>query len=410
MSQTTSAELPLQKSNLSATLLVSGACIGGGMLAMPIQTAEAGFFPSILMLALSWVFMTFTGLLLVEATLWMKNSAHFSSLTTTFLGKWGNALCLVVYLFMNYASLVAYTAGGANLLDQWIVHCFGFSIGYMASCVTFTTIFGAMIYLGSIFIGKMNSLLVIAMIFAYVNLVGSGLPSIEPQYLIERSSWWQGVSSVPLLLAAFSYQMIVPSICSYLNYQVQPLKKAIVFGTLVPFVVYAIWLLLIHGLIPVEGAGGLQEAFLKGTGTTDPLKKHFSSLFLKIMADGFAFCALVTSYLSLSLGLFDFIKDALRDVKIKIQKNTITLLSVFPALGLAILYPRALLDFLDMSGGFGDALLSGLIPVALVWVGRKRQNPDASPYTAPGGNTALLITASVALAIFVYQWVKVLAG
>lgn len=409
MSQAATAELPLQKSFLSASLLVAGACIGGGMLAMPIQTAEAGFFPSLFMLALSWIFMTFTGLLLVEATLRMKNNAHFSSLTTTFLGKWGNALCLIVYLFMNYASLVAYTAGGASLLDQWIVDCFGSSIGYMGSCTVFTIIFGATIYLGSIFIGKMNSLLVIAMIFAYVNLVGSGLSSVEPQYLIDRSSWWQGVSSVPLLLAAFSYQMIVPSVCSYLNYQVKPLKKAIVLGTLVPFIVYAIWLLLVHGLIPFEGAGGLQEAFLKGTGTTDPLKKHFSSLFLKIMADGFAFCALVTSYLSLSLGLFDFIQDAFRDVKIEIQKNTITLLSVVPALGLALLYPRALLDFLDMSGGFGDALLSGLIPVALVWVGRKRQNSKESPYTAPGGNAALLATASIALVIFVCQWVKVLA-
>ncbi len=407
MSQTATRELASQKSFLSAALLVAGACIGGGMLAMPIQTAGAGFFPSLFMLSLSWIFMTFTGLLLVEATLWMKNNAHFSSLTTTFLGKWGNAICLVVYLFMNYASLVAYTSGGAALLDQWIIHCFGASLGYVASCVLFTIIFGAMIYLGSIFIGKMNSLLVIAMIFAYMSLVGSGLPAVEPQYLIQRSSWWQGFSSIPLLLAAFSYQMIVPSVCSYLNYEVKPLKKAILVGTLVPFIVYAIWLLLIHGLIPFEGAGGLQEAFLKGSGTTDPLKKHFSGLFLKIMADGFAFSALVTSYLSLSLGLFDFIRDAFRDVKIEIQKNTITLLSILPALALAILYPRALLDFLDMSGGFGDALLSGLIPVALVWIGRKKQNPNTSPYTAPGGNAALALTASAAFAIFVYQWIKV---
>lgn len=409
MSQTQA--ITSQKSFLSAALLVSGACIGGGMLAMPIQTAEAGFWPSLLMLGLCWVFMTFTGLLLVESTLWMKDKAHFSSLTSAFLGKWGNALCLVVYLFMNYASLVAYTAGGAALLDQWIIHLFGVSLGYAGSCSAFTLLFGAAVYLGSIFIGKINSLLVMAMIFAYCNLVGSGMFSIHPEYLTPRSAWWQGFASVPLILAAFSYQMIVPSICSYLDYQVKPLKKAIVIGTLIPFFVYGIWLLLVHGLIPFEGADGLQEAFIKGAGTTDPLKKQFSSLFLKIMADGFAFCALVTSYLSLSLGLFDFIRDVFRDIKIEIQENLVTLLSIIPSLGLAILYPRALLEFLDLSGGFGDAILSGMIPVALVWIGRKRhQNglmPTPSPYTAPGGKLALIVTALSAFAIFAYQTFKV---
>lgn len=402
---TITAEITSQKSSLSAALLVAGACIGGGMLAMPIQTAEAGFWPSLLMLGLSWVFMTFTGLLLVESTLWMKNRAHFSTLTTAFLGRWGNALCLIVYLFMNYASLVAYTAGGAALLDQWMIDLFHFSLGYAGSCIAFTILFGSAIYLGSFFIGKINSLLVLAMIFAYLNLVGSGVASLDLQNLAPRSAWWQGVSSIPLILAAFSYQMIVPSICSYLNYQVKPLKKAIILGTSIPLIVYAIWLLLIHGLIPFEGAGGLQEAFLKGTGTTDPLKKHFGSLFLKIMADGFAFCALVTSYLSLSLGLFDFIRDVFRNIKIEIEKNLITLLSLIPSLGLAILYPRALLEFLDMSGGFGDALLSGLIPVAIVWIGRKRK--EKTDYQAPGGKGALLVTGFLALAVFTYQMVKI---
>ncbi len=400
------------RSWLSASLLVAGACIGGGMLAMPIQTAEAGFFPSFLMMGLCWVFMTFTGLLLVEATLWMKDKAHFSSLAITFLGKWGKTLCLIVYLFMNYASLVAYTAGGAALLNEWTANLFGFSLGYAGGCFAFTAIFGAVVYCGSMFIGKINALLVAAMIFAYFNLVGSGLGNIQTDYLTPRSPWWYGVASVPIILAAFSYQMIVPSICSYLEYNVKALKKAVVVGTLIPFVVYGIWLLLIHGLIPYEGEGGLQEAFISGSATTDPLKRQFSGLFLKVMADSFAFCALVTSYLSLSLGLFDFIRDVLRGMKIYITQHTITLLSIIPSLFLAILYPRALLECLDISGGFGDALLSGLIPVAIVWIGRysKRfvQDRMESEYTSPGGKPALLVTGAIAFGIFAYQWIKIL--
>src|SRR5262245_26667770 len=100
----------------AATCLVSGTCIGGGMLAMPVQTAEIGFGFSLFGLFSCWMFMTFTGLCLVEATLWVKNETHFTSLTRILAGNWLKIVAAIVYLFMNYASLVAYTAGGAALI------------------------------------------------------------------------------------------------------------------------------------------------------------------------------------------------------------------------------------------------------------------------------------------------------
>lgn len=78
-------------------------------------------------------------------------------------------------------------------------------------------------------------------------------------------------------------------------------------------------------------------------------------------------------------------------------------LSIFPCLVLAILFPGALLNFLNISGGFGDTLLSGLIPIAMVWVGRYRKEMQ-SEYQVAGGKTSLIAAACFAALIFVIQW------
>src|SRR5688572_9900927 len=101
---------------LSATLLVGGTCIGGGMLALPIATGEVGFFPSLLMMLVGWAFMTTTALFLAEVNLWMEPGVHVITMASRLLGPLGKAVAWILYLFIGYASLVAYTAGGGDLI------------------------------------------------------------------------------------------------------------------------------------------------------------------------------------------------------------------------------------------------------------------------------------------------------
>ncbi len=407
MVATTQTEVISSRSSWRGSLLVTGTCIGGGMLAMPIQTAEAGFVLSLLVLFVTWVFMTFTGLLLVEVSGWFKNGAHFSSMAQNLLGKPGNTLSLVVYLFMNCASLVAYTSAGALLIDHWAQNLFGISPGYVMSCVLFTVVFGGIVSLGISFIGRMNAWMTIFMGAIYCYIIVMGISYLKLDYLAFRPAWMHGLNSFPLIIAAFSYQMIVPSLCSYLNYDVKDLKKSIVIGTSLPFVVYFLWLLVIHGIIPFEGALGLREASAKGLMIVEPLKAYFNTTSFFFLIDTFAFLAVATSYMGLSVALFDFVKDLLRNFSQRVNENKITFLSLVPSMTLAIFFPKALLDFLDMSGGFGDALLSGLIPIGMIWVGRYKRKID-SDYQMPGGKLALVLAGSFAFSIFVFQWVKLI--
>ena len=65
------------------------------------------------------------------------------------------------------------------------------------------------------------------------------------------------------------------------------------------------------------------------------------------------------------------------------------LVFLFPLI-ISVSYPHIFLIALDFAGGFGSALLLGLLPIVMAWVGRYRMR--LSPYhpQLPGGKIVLL--------------------
>ncbi|MBS0655055.1 MAG: hypothetical protein JSR46_04700, partial [Verrucomicrobia bacterium] len=272
------------------------------------------------------------------------------------------------------------------------------------ACCLFTLLFGSAVYFGAQFIGRMNSRFMALLGICYLGLVAIGLGHIKGENLELRSHWRESFGAFSMILATYSYQMVVPSVCSFLGYDAAKLRKAILIGTTVPFVIYSIWIFVIHGVVPLEEAGGLREAWVNGQAATSSLHKQLNYWLITGLADAFAFLAVVTSYFGLSMALFHFLNDCFTDIRIRTSRNMVVLLTLVPVLILAILYPRALLQFLDISGGYGDTILSGLIPVTLVWVGRYYKNLQGE-YTAPGGKLALIATGCFFLWILLLQMV-----
>lgn len=391
-----------QSSFWAVTFLISGTCIGGGMLALPVQTAKAGFFLTLFGLLISWGFMTLTGLLLVEATLWVKNDTHFASLSRILVGKKTRLIALLVYLFMNYTSLVGYTAGGSALISHWGKALFGLSLSHELSCLLFTLAFGSMLFLGSYFIGKINLLFMLGLALTYCSLVAFGIRYVDVTNLSFRPDVRAGMSIFSIILATFSYQMIVPSLCAQLHYDADKLKKAILLGTSLPALVYMLWIFVVHGVIPLEGSFGLLETLNRGASATEPLRMHFAHWSIALLSDFFALFAVVTSYLGLSLALFYFLKDSFSELRIQASRGMIIFSSLAPTLVLAMMFPSALVRCLDMSGGYGDTILSGLIPVSMVWMGRYKRGMKGD-FTIPGGKWTLGIAALFYLTVFFIQ-------
>lgn len=354
---------------ISAMFLVGGTCIGGGMLALPLATGVSGFFPSLLMMLICWFGMTATALLLLEVSLWMEEGAHMITMTSRILGRGGRVISWLLYLFICYASVVAYTAAGSSLMIRGIELLTGVVVGKELAALVFIVIFGAIIDLGTNIVGRVNTILFIGMISAYFALVGMGISEVKPS-LLTHQNWSTSFLAIPLLLTSFSFQTMVPSLTPYLKRNAKYLRLAIIGGTSIALIVYIVWQWLMLGIVPVHGEDGLAKALIIGEPATQFLRQHVSSNLMASVAEFFAFFAIVTSFLGIALGLYDFLADGLKVKKEGVGKLLLGALITIPTFIFAVYFERIFLIALDTSGGFGDSILNGIIPVLMVWIGR----------------------------------------
>lgn len=384
-----------------ATMLVAGTCIGGGMLALPVVTGEAGFFPSLLMICLGWGFMTLTALYLAEVNLWMGKGAHIITMASRFLGPFGRVVAWLLYLFMGYATLVAYTAGGSELFQKALAQLFHLDISASFAIFLFIFFFGTIVYLGNIVVGRVNNLLMVGLVVAYLLLVFSGIFYVQGANLL-RHHFGGTIMAVPLLLTIFSFQTIIPSLTIYLNQDGRALRRSIIWGTGMALVVYLIWEFLVLGAVPFEGAGGLLSALSQGRLSTECLGIAIGNRWVCLLADFFAFFALVTSFLGIALGLFDFLADGLKIERKKWGKIILGLLVAIPTFLFTLSFEKIFLRALDITGGVGDAILNGILPCLMVWVGRYRENM-VSEYRVAGGRFLILVAIGYATFVFTVE-------
>lgn len=383
------------------SLLVSGTALGAGMLALPVATSEGGLIPAWIIYFLSWVFSWATGLLFVEIGLWLPRNANIVSMAKTLLGNWGKWFAWGLYIFLFYSLTVAYVAGGGHLVSS----CLEMQISPSWGMIVFTSVFGLFVYLGTKIAGRVNAILMAGLIISYLGFVVLGVEHINFS-LIREWGWKGAILGIPVIFTSFSYQGVIPSLLEYLERNVRAIKIAIVFGTSIPFFAYLVWDIIIKGIVPVEGLHGLLAAKALGESAVEPLKFFLQNTSITAIGNFFAFFALTTSFIGVTLGLLDFLIDSLRIEGNAKNKGFLALLIYVPPVIIALINPAIFLDALGYAGGFGCALLLGFLPTLMVWVGRYRKKYPLTSHLLPGGRFVLLLLfAFVALeiAVQIYQ-------
>ncbi len=372
------------------TMLVAGTTIGGGMLALPVATAEVGFFPSLLVYFCCWAFMACTGLLLLEVCLWLKEDSNIVSMAGHTLGKAGSYFAWTWYLFLFYCLTLAYVVGGANFIKDVA----GGALSDRSSAFLFVVLFGSLVYAGAKVVGHLNVVLMTGLALAYFGFVVLGVSHINVEMLY-RTDWKAMWSALPIAFVAFAYQGLVPTLARYMHYDLAKTRRAILLGSFIPLATYIVWQGLILGIVPLEGPGGLAEARAAGQSAVPPLKHFIDAPYVYHLGQFFAFFALTTSFLGVTLGLLDFLADGLKVEKTALGRAFLCLIVFVPPLILAELYPSIFLQALTLAGGYGVALLLGLLPICMVWAGRYRKGLRGTEML-PGGRWVL-----VALILFV---------
>lgn len=378
---------------VGGTLLIAGTTIGVGMLALPVATGSGGFVPSMLIYLVCWAFMLCTGLLLLEVSLWMPKDTSFISMAEKILGPVGRNLFWLVYLFLFVTVMIAHAAGGGSVL----LEITGWNLPNWLAIALYSSILAPVVYLGARSVDRLNMILISGVILSYIAFLFVSFDHVQLP-LLTYANWGKAWVALPILFTAFTYQVIIPTLITYMERNVSKIRLAIVLGSSIPLVIYLIWEFVILGIIPPED---LMEAAKNGQNAVGPLKDLIPQVFR--IGKYFAFFTLTTSFIPLALSFFDFLADGLKWEKKGTRRVALCAVVFGIPMLIAIIYPNIFLIALGYAGGISCAFLFGLMPPVLAWVGRYVKHYPQERVQLPGGKPFLLLLMGFALLILVFE-------
>ncbi|NGX62725.1 MAG: Tyrosine-specific transport protein [Candidatus Anoxychlamydiales bacterium] len=378
-------------------LLIAGSCIGAGMLGLPVLLGLTGFFPSLILLFVSWIFMTYTGLLLIEVNGWFYERVNIISMAEKAFGSIGRLISWTLYLFLFYSLLVAYIAGSGKLFSSFLP----FAISQNISGIIFVIFFGILVYFGTKVVDFSNRLLMAGLVLTYLIMIFLGISKINPSLFLHVDMKYF-LLPLAVLITSFGFHNMIPSVTAYMKGDLKRTKIAILGGSFTALVIYLFWIVLIVGIVPVGGKFGLLQAYNLGAEATISLRNILQSKAVVTFAAWFSFFAIVTSFLAQSLGLMHFIADGLK-VKPNYKNNWwLALLAIVPPLIFALSYPNIFFKALGFAGAYCAVIIFCIFPALMVWIGRYI-NKETSSYHVKGGKISLILVILFSIVIIVNQ-------
>lgn len=381
-----------------AALLIAGTAIGAGMLSLPISLGVGGIIGSTFIMVVGFLYMLAAFFLLLEILSYHNETKTIAGVSLEYLGKWGEMISWGSFLCLLYLASAAYINGVVDILQpmlpDWLRQ------QPTAIAIVFTGIIGVICTYGVVWLDHLNRFLMGILVLSFLSLVFLIAPHIqvndnlvgEPIYLIR---------TIPLVVLSFTSHIILPSIIPYLNHNIQRTKKAIVIGSMIPLVLYLIWIYLIVLLLPFNGPGSIMEI----SGLTSShlsalsriMSENFSISSLGALNTIFSFFAMLTSFLGVTISVADSITDGFK-LKGKPYHHFLRMpLTLLPPLLIVFLKPAGFIAVLSYGGMF-FAIAYGIVPAIIAWVARYHHGHQ-SRYTLPGGKASLIFIGLVATMI-----------
>lgn len=387
-----------------ASLLVAGTAIGAGMIALPVVTADAGVVGATALYGICWLFSLITGLLFVQIQRWMGRQVNLMTMSKELLGVPGYIVTGCFYIFLFYSLTMAYITGTSSILQHALPPFFP----RWLPTVLVSLFMGNVVFLGMRGASRINLYLMAGLIVSYIGFLWVGFQQFDPDFLFQghiQDAW----IALPVIYTAFSYQGVIPTLYTYLHGDIKQVRLSIIIGTTLPLIAYIVWDILIKGIIPLNGPESLTQAKLLGQSIIEPLSYFLPGSAVVILGTWFAFCALATSFLGVTMGLTDFLFDAFDAVRNHWNRLKIVLLVFIPPTIVALINPNIFLFALGLAGGVGCAVLLGLMPILMVIRGKySLKLPCSSRGIFHGVSLFFLLFCSIAI-LFSEVW-GVIAG
>ena len=346
---------------IGSIFILVGSAIGAGMLALPILGAAAGFWISIITLILIWAIMLTTSLLTLEVNLAFppfKN--NFGTMARETLGVPGAVVAWISFLLLLYATTASYIAGSTSLLDELLLHGFNINLPAWCDSLIFTLVFGSAVYYSVSTVDYLIRFLLSIKGVLLILTIALLMPYIDYSKLILHSSRFNYIwVAVPIFVNAFGFHFVIPSISTYCDKNARVLRRVIIIASVTPLIIYIFWLFVTLGIVPLLGKDSFQAVAQNHTsigGFIFFLGKIIQNKTVVIFINAFSNIAMTTSFLGVSLGLFDFLADGFKRKNTRFGRLQTALLTFTLPFIFAILYPDGFILALEYSAFFAIVL------------------------------------------------------
>ncbi|USH01530.1 aromatic amino acid transporter [Grimontia kaedaensis] len=384
---------------LGSILIIASTTIGAGMLALPLASAGLGFTQSIFLMFAMWMLMSYTALLMLEVHQHAPANATLNSLARQFLGKKGQWVATAATLFLLYALCAAYIAGGGSQFHNKLSALrMAESLPQNTGIVLFTVLVATVVMLGTQKVDVINRGLFLLKVVLLGLSLALLLPLGKSQNLVSLPLQ-EGllIAAIPVMFTSFGFHGSIPSVVAYTGLNIKVLRKVMLIGSALPLVIYVLWQAASFGVL---GASTLSQNSNLGM-FIQSISAAVDSTRIANAIPLFADLALATSFLGVSLGLFDFMADMLKrpaSTKGRIQTGLVTFI---PPMLVALFYPQGFIAALGFAS-IALVILAVVLPV-LMALKVRRLGLNRDQYQVSGGKVALSVAMISGLSVIASQ-------
>lgn len=390
MSIISSQQAGCRPSILGGTMIVAGTAVGAGMFSIPIVTAGVWFSGAVLLLAYTWVCMFISGLMILEVNLNYPTGASFHTMVGDLLGKVWSAINGLSIIFVLYILTYAYISAGGSITSHTLEKIA--DVNQTEATLIFALIVTFIVWLSTRAVDRLSTILIIGMIVSFVFSVSDMFTHVQIKVLFDQDDnnaryLPYALAALPYLLTSFGYHGNVPGLVKYYQKDSRAVVSCLLYGTLIALIIYLLWQFVIQGNITrdvfkqIISEGGNIGSLLKNMDTI------CDSRLTNQLLNAFSYMALTSSFLGVSLGLFDYIADFFKFSDEKSGRAKTALLTFFPPTLGALCFPNGFLYAIGFAG-LAATIWAVIVPALMARASRCRF-PQAS-YQVPGGQAMII--------------------
>jgi tyrosine-specific transport protein len=292
-----------------------------------------------------YIAMLYTGQVLAKLVV-RTRSSDLPSLFRGTLGKPGLMIFCITYFTLFFCLLVAYWTGLGSIFSKIAFPC-------RECLVLFVAI---ILFQGFRSIGPLNALLTGGVIISFGVLVALML-HVKGETLIGIGSLAVLNRSLAVILCSYGFHAAVPFVCWQLNFDEKLIRKAMLWGTLFPFLFNIIILLVsFRALNPVE----LSEGLAQGLPIFAILCEKEGMQLCALWGQIFSFFAIITSLIGVSLTLGNALQDCCSEKSSRIFPIVMSVLLPFL---ISVYNPSIFIRTLEFAGGIFLNIIAGILPL-----------------------------------------------